>query len=480
MQSVRQALWMLRQRVADGCVVGSDPIEVDPAVIETDAWRMTMLVAEGRLDDAAAMWGGAWLTGLELPECKAWDEWADRQRLRIDTLLADALHSAATDGPAERAEPRLQLAVRIEPHNPRHAIALAEVLLDRQRPEAASRLLAELRQQETVDVQSEAVSALERRARDALRAKSAEADAFLMRPPFADRVGELAEMARLWRRTKDGATSRVLLRGQTGVGRSRLCQELAAMVRSDRCRVVRVVATESDASLELGVVASLARELLGLSGARGVTVASDAVLRSLLPSLSAAPAESGPHPTAYADAVMDLVSAVAYEGPLLIVFEDTQWLDAASRSVLVRLARQVEREPVMFVATVSTDHPTSESERVLEELRRQTAIEVITLRGLVPQRSTGCRRHWTVHPPKRWPISRRGCTPPRPATRAGPLAASARWSKRARSARSVRAGGCCRSGCPRCCRFRRFGPAGASVACAGPWWLSSRSCSLRR
>lgn len=154
------------------------------------------------------------------------------------------------------------------------------------------------------------------------------------------------------------------------------------MVRSDRCRVVRVVATESDASLELGVVASLARELLGLSGARGVTVASDAVLRSLLPSLSAAPAESGPHPTAYADAVMDLVSAVAYEGPLLIVFEDTQWLDAASRSVLVRLARQVEREPVMFVATVSTDHPTSESERVLEELRRQTAIEVITLRGL--------------------------------------------------------------------------------------------------
>jgi len=69
-------------------------------------------------------------------------------------------------------------------------------------------------------------------------------------------------------------------------------------------------------------------------------------------------------------AALDLLAEMAADAPLVVLVEDADWLDAASRDVLTFVARRVELEPVVMVFAAR------------EEFSQASDLPVITLAGL--------------------------------------------------------------------------------------------------
>lgn len=116
--------------------------------------------------------------------------------------------------------------------------------------------------------------------------------------------------------------------------------------------MVRVKCHRAEKGLALGVAGDLVQGLLLLQGAAGVSAATDTVLAGLHPargSVGHKPARQ--EPTAYAYAILDLIRAVAFEGPLAILVDDLQWVDTESRALLARVARKLGDEGVLLLFT---------------------------------------------------------------------------------------------------------------------------------
>ena len=64
-----------------------------------------------------------------------------------------------------------------------------------------------------------------------------------------------------------------------------------------------------------------------------------------------------PEPFALAIAALDLLVDAAAEQPLLVVAEDLHWLDPATVGVLRFIARRLEHDPVVLLATTRDDEP---------------------------------------------------------------------------------------------------------------------------
>ena len=98
-QSLRQALAELRPVLGDALIADSEAVLVDPDEIRLDAHAFENAVRLERWDEAAQLWGGDFLHGLDALAGETWSTWlaAERTQLRqaAATVFA-ALHNAAT------------------------------------------------------------------------------------------------------------------------------------------------------------------------------------------------------------------------------------------------------------------------------------------------------------------------------------------------------------------------------------------------
>ncbi|HTA39061.1 MAG TPA: AAA family ATPase, partial [Candidatus Acidoferrales bacterium] len=187
--------------------------------------------------------------------------------------------------------------------------------------------------------------------------------------PFVGRKRELARLRAMWGRAARGAGTLVLLRGEAGVGKSRLTAELARTVQSEGGRVF-VGTTGSAESAPYQALVEALRSGLPLLLARPPSRARRAVLARLLPELSEPderdvelPEQSPERETARVfDALSYAVRSLAYPRPLLLVLEDLQWAGSASIEALSAIVRESAHVPVLIVATARdeetpSDHP---------------------------------------------------------------------------------------------------------------------------
>jgi hypothetical protein len=119
LQSVRQAIWLIRRTLGEEVLQGGDPVAVNPAVIQSDVDRIEALLNGDREEEASALAGPAFLEGLSLPDLPTWDRWVEeagaaaRDRVASAFLRRASLHEAA--GRATRAAARLGDAQRVRP-----------------------------------------------------------------------------------------------------------------------------------------------------------------------------------------------------------------------------------------------------------------------------------------------------------------------------------------------------------------------------
>ncbi|MFJ4624419.1 ATP-binding protein [Streptomyces sp. NPDC088812] len=139
-----------------------------------------------------------------------------------------------------------------------------------------------------------------------------------------------------------GGDSRVLvLRGEAGVGKSRLLEYVTARARG--FQVARVTSVQSEGELPYAglhqLCASMTDRLERLP----------AVQRDALSGALGLGSERAPDGFLVALGVLGLLSEVARDRPLLCVVDDAQWLDRASMQALAFTARRLHAESVAVV-----------------------------------------------------------------------------------------------------------------------------------
>jgi DNA-binding CsgD family transcriptional regulator len=164
---------------------------------------------------------------------------------------------------------------------------------------------------------------------------SVETIALVGRDAECARVGELLEGAR---RGRSGA---LVLAGEPGIGKSALCRW--AVARAADMRVLSVHGVESELDLPFAALSEL---LAGVVDR--IALLPEPQARALDVALARRAAPAGDR-FAIASAVLGLLGVVAEGGPLLVVIDDAQWLDASTADALLFAARRLHSEGVAVV-----------------------------------------------------------------------------------------------------------------------------------
>jgi DNA-binding SARP family transcriptional activator len=170
------------------------------------------------------------------------------------------------------------------------------------------------------------------------------------------RSQEMEQLSNQWDRCRTGSFRATVVRGDKSIGKSRILQELQAVVELDGSGVVTLArVSERDRERPLALFADLARRLLLLPGAAGCDPDYIPLLRRLTDvSVPVGPiGATAPH-SAYDEArlrnaLSDLISSVAEERPLLCIVDDAQDLDAWSLDMLRAVMRRASSSRVLFV-----------------------------------------------------------------------------------------------------------------------------------
>jgi AAA ATPase domain len=155
----------------------------------------------------------------------------------------------------------------------------------------------------------------------------------------------------------------LVLRGEPGVGKSRLLSETALMARQRGMRVLTTTGVQSEAHLPFAGLHQLLRPV------RGRASELPAVQRVALDAAFGLTPDVAPEYFRIAMAALDLLSELASDAPLLLIAEDTQWLDRPSSEVLAFVGRRIESDPIVLLGAVREGYPSVLGEAGLPEHR---------------------------------------------------------------------------------------------------------------
>jgi DNA-binding SARP family transcriptional activator len=361
------------------------------AMPELDVREFEAAAARGLAGDRRALDEAARLyRGDLLPECD--DEWiqADRERLRRQALraltrLVDVLEQEQAHGEAIE---RGQQVLRIDPLNEPAWCALMRSHARRGERATALHLYqqcASLLKQE-LDVQPSA--ATRRTYREILDLDEAPASALVLpRTVMYSLAGREAEWSLLrsaWETANGGGQRLVLIRGEAGIGKTRLAEELVEWCRSRGVSVVTTRCYAGDGRLAYAPIAAwLQSDALRptLTSLDAVWLSDIARLRPEL--LIARPDVPAPAPqletwqrARFFDALSHVFQAAA---PLLLVVDDLQWSDADSLDWFHYFLRSPAATRCLIVGTVRSEEeqdnrPLRALVDELERLERLTAV----------------------------------------------------------------------------------------------------------
>jgi class 3 adenylate cyclase/tetratricopeptide (TPR) repeat protein len=186
--------------------------------------------------------------------------------------------------------------------------------------------------------------------------------------PFVGRTRELDLMASFWKRSvTEGRPHLVTLVGPPGIGKSRLCREISALVAADGGRILggRCLPYEEQSGYQ--AFTRLVHELSGILESDPPTVAreklqravaqlvpegeADETLRYLALLLGLAPDDGVGQVRLLFFAARRFIECAGLERPAVFVFEDIHWAQGSEIALLEYLAQHVRDSPVLLVAT---------------------------------------------------------------------------------------------------------------------------------
>src|SRR3989441_3171932 len=184
----------------------------------------------------------------------------------------------------------------------------------------------------------------------------------------------------------------VIVGGEAGMGKTRVVSELATRARRSGCVVVSGACSEAELSLPYlpfleAIGNHLAKEDVSALRERLGTAAGE--LAQLFPQMgSAAPAGNDAQQAKLRlfESILLLLRDAARSGALLLILEDLQWADPATRELLDYATRRLRSTNVLILATYRTDemHRKPALLPTIEGWRRSGQVHLIELKALGP------------------------------------------------------------------------------------------------
>jgi DNA-binding SARP family transcriptional activator len=401
--SLRWSLSKLRRLVDDETreriVADRLTVRFDTADVAIDVLALASL-AQGKLDEtpleeleaAAAHYCGTPLEGLELPAFHDYSAWylGERERATAQQVrLLNALQKRLAGEP-QRAVEHARALVRIAPYDEQARAALIRLLVALGRPDQAeqqyelgARLLKEAGVTPTgvlfrawrgapgaaaTAAPLPPVSPPTSPAAAVARVERASAPS-VPEPPLVGRDAELDRLRAL-RETSFGQRRcrAVLLRGEPGIGKSRLLEAAAALAREAGAVVLEAAAYEAESIRPFALFVDALRKL-GPNAASAVFAPGDA---------------SSSNRDRLFERLGELIAERAGTQPVVLKFDDLQWSDESSAAALHYVVRTSADLPVLVLLASRRDELLDNTPvmRALRELRQTGSLEEIDLEAL--------------------------------------------------------------------------------------------------
>ena len=386
--SLRSALWTLRRQIGDALAVEGERVGLnssDPETVWIDVREFERLAADDPRG-ALELSHGDLLEGLD-------DDWAVEARDRHRARVIELLETMAADA-QQRGNPReaIELTRRQVEHDRfdeaahRRLIERLDQAGDRAGAIRTYRTLAERLRRELGVTPSRQTRELVERLRAATPAipvtgVAGPAPARSPMPgalPLIGREPEMAELEQTWGAAANGAGAAAVIRGEAGIGKTRLAGELRLRAGASGGLTATSAALDLGGSAPLSLWAELIRELLPGLEAPPTEAAWPDDLAVLTAELPAHFARAGTPSTAVApdlqrtrlfEAVVALLEWAARQAPLLLVLEDVHTADGPSLELAGYAARRVAGLRIMLLMTRRELPSSPDADRLEHALR---------------------------------------------------------------------------------------------------------------
>jgi DNA-binding SARP family transcriptional activator len=367
---------------------------------DVDVMRLSTLASDGvsrattvELEDASNLFSGEFAEGLDLPVCFRFHEWctAEREkwtalRLVILTTLVERL-----SGTPEQALIYARRRVAIDPLEENGHIVVIRLLVALGRQRDAQRqydycrqmLEAELGVKPSADIEH-ALAILKplgpTRAVGPPPTTSALLPSYVGDPTL---VGRDIECSRLDSTAADFMASGarpnfVLLTGDPGIGKTRLLRYLGRSITRTGGEILEGRAYEAEMRRPYGIWADM---LKGLRN-RKIPTATRAKLQPLIfDSVDTAAPKEGDRIQLF-EAVASLLTQLSSCTPIAVLFDDLQWVDESSVSLLHYVIRAIDKPHRVVFAAAARSSELSDNEpaqRLVNNVARERRLEEIPL-----------------------------------------------------------------------------------------------------
>jgi DNA-binding CsgD family transcriptional regulator len=180
----------------------------------------------------------------------------------------------------------------------------------------------------------------------------------------------------------DARGQALVLRGEPGIGKSRLLAEAAREARERGMAVLTATGVQSEAQLPFAGLHQMLRPV------RERAVGLPPLQREALDAAFGLTDEVAPEPYRIAMAALDIISDLAAEQPALLVVDDAHWLDRPTADVLAFVARRIESDPVLLLAASRDGYPGGLADAGLPE-HRLTTLDEATSAALLDTAAPG-------------------------------------------------------------------------------------------
>ncbi len=416
-RSLSTALWRIRRSFAPLEVLQGDHQFVQmvfPGEAAVDVEMFTEVAA--RAGDASTwqqavdLYGGELLPGF-------YDDWVVRQRDWLQALYQDALlHlmaareargepqqaletallaltldecNEAAHRTAMRAYARLGQRTAVQAQYQRCQEALARELGVSPSAETTAQFRALMAQKEPSAVASPPPTPPPRPSSRWTASRAADGTS-----PLVGRDEELDFLREQWRRAQQGRGGTIFLRGEAGIGKTRLLTALGEEMRRGRGWVIAVASYEHEQGQPYGALVDVLRDVVADAGPEIIRqlpswqVANLArlapELRHLLPAHAHAMTAVELEQRQILRAMTSLLIALARRSPLLLLMDDLQWAHESTLAWLPMLAETAPGHPLLWVGAYRTEDVAAGDllSRILLDLERKKLAQSLTLSRL--------------------------------------------------------------------------------------------------
>jgi len=332
------------------------PLKVDRNTVGIDGEVLTDVDAIEIAGDLAAVPALSFLPGYDPVFSAPFTDWIDRKRAGFHASMTQSLTNelvrARSHGDWSVTRRLGHRCLEIDPVNETAVLALAEEAVMRGGKREGVAILDRYLEEiggSNQDIRLPA-TILRRRIRESV----SERPPYLpFDPPFLGRQTEMEWLLERLKEARDGAGVAALVVGEPGIGKSRLCGELAKFAIFEGVSVQRVGCRPGDVDRPLSVLVDLVPSLREMPGALGCAQNTLLDLKRLTEfdkrGDSTMPSDPADALGRIRFALHDLFDAVTDEQCVLVVIEDVQWLDSTSTKMLAGIVEKAAAKALFFL-----------------------------------------------------------------------------------------------------------------------------------